>query len=1122
MWSKSKVWDSIKRWLFSSVLICCLLGMSHNRLLASNEPKFTVEFTKTSFLDILKYIKKHTMYDFLCNNDEIKEIPLITKSFKDASIEDMIIYCLSGTNFKFRIAHNVIVISRKKVTDELEKEVVIKGKVMDLEGNPLPGATITVKGTTWGMATDVDGRFVLTLPFADSVTLLVQFLGMKSQELFVSDFAKELIVRLEEDQKVVDEVVVTGYGNIRKSSFTGNSINVTREELQKVSKTNVIQALQVFDPSFRIKDNNDWGSDPNSLPEVYMRGMSGIGVTDMDRLSDPLSKSSLKGNPNLPLFILDGFEVSVEKIYDLDPNRIETVTLLKDGAATALYGSRAANGVVIITRVAPKEGQVRVSYNFEGNVTMPDLRDYNLMNAKEKLEAEVSADLFEPKTSWKDPWEEKRELDAEYNAKLLNVERGVDTYWLSKPLQTVLNHKHSVFLEGGSESLRFGIDFMYNNQDGVMKESFRDRMSVGFTLDYRWKNVQIRNSISYGIMNSKESPYGSFGDYTKKLPYDEYKDENGKMLKELYQWNVYVDRQNPLYEATIGNYTKEKYNELIDNLSLNWYITKTMQFKGDFSISKKDREYRNFIHPDSRKNISTEAVKGALTINTETLVDWSSNFLFSYSEKIQKHSLYFVAGMNIVSSGNESLSMRYKGFGNGNLDSPNYAKEIATKPINGDSKKRLFGALASLNYSYNDIYLLDASFRLDGSSDFGSEKRFAPFWALGVGVNLHNYEWLKNKSVFDILKVRGAYGCTGKSNYPAYSAKSTHSLYIDDWYATGMGTSLMWQRGNKNLKWEITHKLDVGGEIGILNNMIYLKASYYSEKTKDLITDVTLPYSTGYTSYKDNLGEVVNKGFEIDLRTVILNKSNCFLSVYANLAHNENRIGKISEAMRAYNEQVDAYYQNGQNDLSKVITKYEEGRSLTAKYGMKSLGIDPATGQELFLNRDGKVSYKWKATEMVDIGDEMAWGQGAFGFNMRYKNWTLYTAFMYEFGGDRYNSTLVNNVENANIWGANVDRRVLKDRWKKHGDKATMKNIADREFTTQPTSRFIQKYNVLKLSSLVLGYEVSDKLLKYVGLKRAILEVGANDIWNISSVEAERGLNYPYAQTVNFSLKINF
>ena len=274
---------------------------------------------------------------------------------------------------------------------------VVKGKVTDSEGHSLPGVNVRVKEVQGGTVCDIDGNFKLSAPREDAV-LVFSYIGMATQEVTVkASQKKEILVQMKEDVNEVNEVVVTGYATLRKESFTGNTVSIKKEDLQKVSKTNVISAIQVFDPSFRIAENNMWGSDPNALPEVYLRGKSGIGIKELDA-TDVTSKSSLMNNPNLPTFIMDGFEISVTKLYDMDPSRIESITILKDAAATAMYGSRAANGVIVITTVTPKPGKINVSYSLTGEVEMPDLSDYNLLNAADKLEAERISGCFEDPT----------------------------------------------------------------------------------------------------------------------------------------------------------------------------------------------------------------------------------------------------------------------------------------------------------------------------------------------------------------------------------------------------------------------------------------------------------------------------------------------------------------------------------------------------------------------------------------------------------------------------------------------------------------------------------------------------------------------------------------------------
>lgn len=1118
----------------ASLLLMAITATTLQANASAQTGKVTVKMEDATIDEMIKNVRTETNYRFLYRVEEVNKFGKRNINLKDASIEEFLRTVLAGTNLSYVIESDVIII--RPVTDdkkEVEKPRVIKGKVVDEKGMTLPGATVMIKGTKLGIVTDIDGKFKLEIPKMDSVILIVSFVGYETHNVRLSNDTKndekELVVKLKEDVKQMEEVVITGYANIRKESFTGSSVTVTKEDLLKVSKTNVIKALQTFDPSFRIKENNRWGSDPNAMPEVYIRGESGIGIKDLDK--DKLSKSSLDKNPNLPTFIMDGFEISVTKLYDFDPNRIESITILKDAAATALYGSRAANGVVVITTVAPKPGKLNVSYNMTGEISMPDLTDYNLLNASEKLEVEKRAGLYVAEDG--DPMDQYS-YNREYYDKLGSIKKGVDTYWLSQPLHTAFNHKHSLYIDGGSETIRFGIEASYYNEDGVMIESCRDRWGAGFYLDYRIGKLQVKNHITYNVTKQEESPYGSFSDYTKQKPYDVYKDEHGKYLEYLKDWEDgdLNSTENPLYEATLGNFDKATTEELINNLSLNWYMNDFLQLKGQFSVTRQMTSSEKFYDPRSKKNaeplsVSTNLSSGELRTNDGNGLTWDMNAFLAYNRSILKHNINFTLGINAKSTSNESIAALYKGFPSGVLHSPNYAQKIDSKPTRTESTSKLFGALFTLNYSYNNIYLFDASCRLDGSSEFGSDNKFAPFWSLGTGINIHNYKFMDNYKYIDILKIRGTYGQTGKVNFPSYAAVTTYEMLTDEWYKTGYGATLQ-ALGNKKLTWETTNTFDIGFEVSFLNRLIYLEATYYNKQTVDLINSVTIPSSTGFTTYVDNIGEVRNRGYEFNLRSDIIRKKDLYVALYANLAHNENKIMKISESLKEYNDRVDAFFKDIRNNESKSEPqkKYVEGGSLNSIFGVQSLGINPASGEEIFLRPDGTTTDVWVTTDQVVIGNTEPEIQGSFGFNITYKNFSLYTTFMYECGGQRYNQTLVDKVENADVYKENVDKRVLTDRWQKEGDIAKYKKLKTSRNgnvgTTNPTSRFVQDYNVLSLNSLTLGYDFNMEKIKRIGLSMLRFEIGANDLFRCSSVEEERGLSYPFARTMNFSLKASF
>ncbi|MDD3039995.1 SusC/RagA family TonB-linked outer membrane protein [Bacteroides sp.] len=1014
---------------------------------------------------------------------------------------------------------------------EHQSNRIIKGTVTDLEGHSLPGVNVVVKGFQGGTVCDIDGNFKISAPRED-VVLKFSYIGMLPQEITVkANQKKDLQVRMKEDANEINEVVVTGFANIRKESFTGNAITVKREDILKVNKTNVIAALQTFDPSFRIAENTTWGSDPNALPEAYMRGKSAFGTKELDL--DVTNKSSLKNNPNLPTFIMDGFEIDVTKLYDFDPNRIESVTMLRDAAATAMYGSRAANGVIVITTVAPKPGKLNIAYSLTGEVEMPDLSDYNLMNASEKLEAERLAGCYDMKEDMTiSKWVT---LQNEYTNKLFNIRRGVDSYWMSKPLRTSFNTNHSLYIDGGTEQVRFGVEVNMRQNNGVMKGSYRNVWGAGTYIDYRIGRLQVRNHTTFNISNSAESPYGSFADYTSQSPYDVYEDQNGKPLQTLKEWHQvsFTDRYNPLYEATLKNYDKSSYEELVNNLSVQWNIIDYLLFKSTLGLTRKFESSKRFLDPNSIKNSTplsqTNLSSGELTTDSGDSFTWDWQASLAYNRFVEEHNINVSLGLNMKEDRYKNTSAFYRGFPSGALSSPNYAQEIVKKPKVSDSHARLIGLTGLVNYSFQDIYLFDASMRLDGSSKFGSNSKFAPFWSFGTGLNLNNYEFMKNLEIVNLLKVRASYGQVGKVNFSSFAARTTYEILSDEWYKTGYG-AVLYALGNKDLTWETTNTFDLGAELRMWNGKLYIRGNYYNKRTVDLINDVTIPSHTGFTTYKNNVGEIENKGFELDVRSDIFSNKDWYVAVFANLAHNQNKILKISESMKAYNDRVDAFLNDTKQSQARLGTgsksykKYEEGGSESSIWAMRSLGINPANGEELFLTPDGKVTNVWNSAYQVVVGSLEPDAQGSFGVNARWKNFSLYATFMYEWGGQRYNQTLADKVENVNVYEKNADRRVLTERWQKPGDIAMYKKLeaGDNISTTKATSRFVQDYNWLSLNSITLGYDFDNKLITHLHLSMLRFEVGANELFRISSIKQERGLSYPYSRTLNFSLKASF
>lgn len=1097
------------------VFLLLLLTMSANLALASSAfstqtKSFNIQ--NATIKEAIKQVLKESKFNLIYSVPDMEMEQKVTLTINNTTEENALKMILKETGLIYSIKDNNIIISKAPAT---QQKITVKGKVIEADSKkPIAGATVLVAGTQEGAITDEKGAFTLQMKAGSEIE--ISFLGMQAVKMKFTTSNDNAIISMEKDVLAVDDVVVNGYYSRSKESLTGSAVVVTAKDLEKVSTQNLIGALQIFDPSFRVTDNVDMGSNPNALPDFRIRGNSGLGL---------VSEGSLKGSPNLPTFILDGYEVKVEKIYDLDLNRIESVTILKDASATAIYGSRAANGVVVVTTKAPKPGKLTVSYNFTGTIQAPDLSDYNLLNAADKLKAEVYGGRYELSGNYPDL---EQQLRMDYAERERMIREGTDTYWLSQPLQSSFGHKHSLYIDGGDESVRYALDVNYQGNPGVMKDSKRDRFGAGLQLSYDLKGkLLFRNYLTVSKIKSNESSYGSFKDYARMNPYYKIYDENGNLYEEYTQNVNSTDRiYNPLYQSTLNNVNKSSYFEWTNNFDFDWKIIESLRLKARIAYTEKyDKTYMykspRMLEFTKYEYQEGEGVmkKGAAESGNTQSTSWDGNVVLSYNKFFGKHSLNAVVGGNMIENIYETESYKVRGFANEVLDRPSFANYFdGTAPDGEEGKTRLAGAFSNINYAYDSKYLVDLTFRLDGSSIYGAEKRSAPFYSVGIGWNIHKEKFFGKGEIVNNLKVTANMGTSGKASFEPYEAQTSFQYNREQWYATSVGATLM-AMGNSRLEWEKTLLTDIRLEVGLLNNLISFSGNYYIKDTKDLLSDVTLPYSSGFKSYKENIGSLRNEGYELSLKAFIVRRNDLNINVYGSLVHNKNTIKKISNSLKNYNDSVDKEM-NTEGKGTKTKVKFMEGQSTSSIYAVMSHGINPANGKELFINKNGTLTYLWDASQQVVCGDTEPLISGTIGANIDYKGFNLNFNFLYENGGDIYNQTLVDRVENANInW--NVDKRVLNERWRESGDKAKFKSIKDRSITNV-TSRFVEKNNILRLETVSLSYIFDRELTEKWGIERLKLGFLMNEVLRASTVKQERGLEYPFARSFNINLQIQF
>lgn len=1087
---------------------------------------------------VFKSIRAQTGYVFFYDVSILKEASPVTIHVKNTPLDNALQQCFQGQPLTYYMVGKTIVVDIKQKEDagktvtEAPVAIEIRGKVINENGDPLVSASVTIKGTKTTVISNSDGIFNVNANPGD--VLIVSYVGYDSKEITVKNNAF-IEVKLITSPKSINETVVMGLYSRPKSNFTGASSSFSAQDIEKVSNSNVLNVLSALDPSFQLMESLNFGSDPNALSEVVLR--SGNSLADLSNSTEiPFNYGN---SPNVPLFILDGFETTLQRIQDLDINRIAKVDILKDAAATSIYGSRAANGVIVIETIRPKEGKLRFTYIGNLSVEAPDLSSYNLLNAREKfaLENTVNAYTF---YNWN---EREEQLSFFYNDRLAAIERGVNTDWIAQPVQTGLGTKQSIYAEGGTGDVLYGVNVSYNKVSGAMKGSDRQTLSGNTYLTYRVKKFQFRNDLTINANKGNNSPYGSFTQYTRLNPYWTPYDSVGNMKvyledvrdlsgNRLTNFDVYdnLDGQgvgrptNPLYNASLNLVDQTSYNNIINNFSIQWQAAQWLRFTGRFAYQYQADESDRFL-PAQHTSFVTKPTfeKGTYTKGYGKRNNFESLITADFNKAFGRNQIFATAGANIQQTKYHTESFTVQGFPNPRLDQLVLGNQFpeGSKPTGSESLTRLLGFLSNVSYTYDNKYLLDFSFRTDGSSQFGSQKRFAPFWSAGAGWNLHNETAIRNLGFINRLKVRYSFGYTGSQNFASYQGITTNQYYTNSDYRGVIGTYLLGY-GNSALAWQKTAKSNVGADMTLFNKLD-ITANFFVEKTQGSIAIISTAPSTGFDHYSDNMGDVIGRGWELYTRYNLINdlSNRNNLSFFVNLFSVKNKIEKVSNTIAALNEKA-----NNTKD-SRPITRYAAGQSTTAIWAVPSMGIDPSTGYEIFLKRDGSLTNVYDPLDQVIVGDERPKLEGTFGTNMEINGIGVNIYFRFREGGQAYNQTLVERIENVSAAYYNVDRRVYEERWKQPGDISFFKGLIDYagfaiSEPTYTTSRFVQNDNVLQLDNLSVYYRFPNSLNKRLGVENTRITFYTTDVFRLSTIQRERGLDYPFAKTFSIQLQTSF
>ncbi|MFD2598208.1 SusC/RagA family TonB-linked outer membrane protein [Sphingobacterium corticis] len=1089
------------RIFFTIITLLCWLTETQ-----AQTKRITIDKKNITLNEFLSEIRNQTGYDFVFTSTKVDFSKKVSPRFNNANvIEALNQYFNSSTGVIYVFKNQTIIL----IDEEKAEQRTLQGAVIDaLTKQPIVGANIVFAEKNIYTHTDNRGNFIFNVPeYAQE--LQVSYMGYDRQHIPITAGINYQI-ELTEKTENIGEVVVTGIFNRNAESFTGSSRTISADEIKQISVNNIFSGIAAIDPSFRINVDNVLGGNINQLPDIQLRGQN----------SFPNLGGELSAAANLPLFILDGFEVNLQRIVDLDMNMIASVTILRDASATAIYGSRGANGVMAVNTIVPKPGKIFVNVNNDFRLSTPNLSVYNYLNATEKLDFEDRIGMYNQFETGQNYYRSQ----ALRNSRLSNIQSGIDTDWKRIPSQVGLNNRTSVNLQGGDQNIRYNIMAAADLQQGVMRGQDRKNYSGQFDLTYLVKKLQFQNSIRVYSNISNESPYGNFSDYLSKNPYWTPYDTDGNVqpyLEDLTVWGQSFRHRNPLYNATLNSVNQNKYSGFTNNFQVRYNFHSAFYIESRLSLTQQRGGNDQFFSAqDSRFETITDVNRrGSYTAQNDEQSSYESLTTINYNLNRGIHQWYSTAAINFSSSTDSYKRIVAEGFPYERLDNLLFAAQYQEngRPTGDESTIRRVGLLYNGNYSYDNRFLADVSLKQDGSSQYGADRRFGTFWSVGLGWNIHNEKFFLQNSSVNRLKLRGSYGTTGSLNIPAYGAQTRYGFGVGNIYYDELGAGIT-NLGNKLLTWQNVYKLNLGLDVLLWQEKLDLRIDLYQEITANALTQISLAPSTGFSSYAENMGKIQNRGFEFSTRYKLLeNKTNGTLwTVFANGATNKNVLKELSSRLKASNDRLNEG--NGAQTVPNIL--FEEGQSVNAIFVVRSLGIDPATGSEIYLTRSGEQTFTWNAADKVAYGISIPKWNGNFGSNLMYKGIEMGVVFNAQFGGQLYNQTLIDRVESVNPQ-LNVDRRAYDLGWSGPGDESQFRRIQLNNTPTRVTSRFVQDNNILTLSSLSLGYNFyQNAWLKRAGIRSLRVAAITNDLLQISSIEIERGTSNPFARTFSLSFRL--
>lgn len=1035
----------------------------------SQETKVSISKNNKPIREILGEIERQTDYLFVYSEKEVDVNQRKTVNVSQQRVADVLSSLFRSTNVGYAMeGHNIMLMAKTTQTDAAQQKRHITGVVKDIKGETIIGANIMIKGTGTGVSTNIDGKF--SIEAAAGEELIVSFIGYLTQTIKI-DSQKTLNIKLLEDTKTLEEVVVVGYTVQTKSAVTGSVAVVKADKLKDVNTLEVGSMLQ------------------GKVSGVYVSGSSGE--------PGQASKIRIRGKGTLnssvsPLWVVDG--VIVGEDPGLNPNEIDNISVLKDGSATALYGSRAANGVIVVTTKRGEYDANKYSVSVNAGVSLLSTGRLEMMNSQE---------LYDYQKSWNN--------QSWFTEELLKH----NTDWFKEASKPGLYTNANITYTGSSGRMRSFVMADYYREEGAIKDFTLDRFTFRSNNDVKFTDRFTMSTKISGSLSRTDSQQRSVYNTYLYLPWDFPYNEDGSIRSGQEQDWRGRDGINDMYDLQ-WNWSRSKKLTVDGTINFNYQITDWLHFESNNYIRYISNRSESYTDKRSR---SGQSDKGSLSNSNSLLTKQFTNQMIRFEKSFGKHKVNALGAYEYTRHFYESTSAEGRGIQPGReiLDVTTGIKSIGGYKDAIATQSALFNA----NYDYDNRYMGQVSYRMDESSCFGKNNRMGHFFTVSGGWNIQNETFFESlRESVNQLKVRVSYGSLGNTpgayygHYPLYS-----SMMYNDEVAYFPS-----QMGNADLSWEKCYTTNIGIDARFFDRF-GVTIDLYNKNTSDLLYYAPLPNISGYTGQYKNVGAINNKGLEISLNADVIRTSKFQWTSDFNIGFNRNRVTELY---------------GGKPEL-KGLKRLEEGRDMDEWYLREWAGVDPANGSPLWYTTDE--NGKRTTTDSYNKADRVYCGSAAPKFtggwmnSFSYKGFTLTANSDFVYGNLLYNQSR----ELLDSDGAYADYNSMKlksgwKRWEKEGDIATHPKAINggNKNSNKSSSRYLEKGNYFSLRNLSLGYSIPEKLCGKLGLQRVNVSCSADNLFTLtpfsgvspqlsdSSTDGYAGTIYPLSRRIVFGLNVSF